>query len=279
MRVVGDWGSTRLRLNLLEGERPMDTREGPGIKHLDRPHAEVIADLIVGWRFDEPIRMCGMVGARDGWAEAPYETCPVDPRRLPATSVANGRVEIVHGVRTQAGGRPDMMRGEETQIAGALRIAPELAQGDVTIVAPGTHSKWAQLVDGTLFDFRTAMTGELFELLLRHSLLVGGEAEPSGAGFCAGLEACRRGAPLSDLFAARAARLLEGRDQSWAAGYVSGLLIGAEVREMLAWRPAQEIALVGEPGLAALYGAALEDCAVRVTVLDGDTAVVAGLAA
>ena len=117
-----------------------------------------------------PLIACGMVGSAQGWREAPYVLCPASADSLVSGltvfDVGGGaRLHIVPGVRNQ---RPNVMRGEETQVVGALALAPQLSAW-ATLLMPGTHSKWVDLRDGRLDDFRTFMTGELFAVLRDHS--------------------------------------------------------------------------------------------------------------
>ena len=116
-----------------------------------------------------------MVGSSIGWVETPYADCPVHPDALAEACVPlkNGRVHVVPGLacrnRFEA---PDVMRGEETQVLGALQRLPELGSGKRLLCLPGTHTKWVMLLDGTITDFLTAPVGELYEVLARHSILV-----------------------------------------------------------------------------------------------------------
>src|SRR5262249_39761769 len=123
-----------------------------------------------------PLVLCGMAGSRNGWKEAAYIPCPAGSDALRASLLRfhDGElaVSIVPGGScTNRLGAPDVMRGEETQIAGALALRPDLAEGRHLLCLPGTHTKWAYVENGRLSDFLTAMTGELFALLRDHSML------------------------------------------------------------------------------------------------------------
>ena len=237
-----------------------------------------------------PLLACGMVGSAHGWRDAGYRPCPADPRRLidhaVSVSMANGtRVLIVPGLmHTPANTAPDVMRGEETQIAGALALMPELAAA-ACIVLPGTHSKWARVRDGRVTGFATRMTGELFALLRQHSVLGRLMAEDQGtlhdAAFNAGLDAAQAvgGHDLGhQLFAVRTLGLT-GRWPAEALGdYLSGLLIGHEVHAGLADDATEgdtesPLVLVGEAALCVRYARALQHAhRLNVSVLDNTAA-------
>ncbi len=293
-RVVGDWGTSRLRLFRIEGDAVVDRAEGPGIGALDAAPADVLRAVLAPWRIEgEPgsIRLCGMVGSRNGWVDVPYVDCPADLATWAAGAVTMRLdgipVSIMAGLATlDAHGVPDVMRGEETQIFGAIRNDPALGTEVRTIALPGTHSKWAVIEDGRIMRFRTFLTGELFALLRDRSTLTRAAApspdneddEPTG--FAHGLMRAREGGHLlGALFSTRAMQLRSGRSHGWAVGFLSGLIIGREVAEAVAAFPAtHEIALVGDPALAARYLPALAAHGLTATLHDGDACALAGLA-
>jgi 2-dehydro-3-deoxygalactonokinase len=168
------------------------------------------------------------------------------------------------------------MRGEETQVFGAMALDPGLAIGRHIVLLPGTHSKWVRLEDGTILGFRTCMTGELYALLGKSSLLATGETGRNDEdGFATGLDRASEGGALSAaLFEARAAQLADGKTADWAGGFVSGLLIGAEIAEM---GPRGAAVVIGDHKLAARYGRALERRGARMRSMDGEACAIAGL--
>ena len=206
--------------------------------------AGTLAAAIGDWLADAPtapVIASGMIGSRQGWMEVPYATCPAG---LPELALGLGRVpgpdgravHIVPGaLRAASGGEfPDVMRGEETQIMGDLAARP---RGAARYVLPGTHSKWAWCEEGRLVGFATYMTGELYDVLRRHSILgrlMSGDA-PDDDAFGQGLDRARRsaGAPpgrlLHDLFSTRTFGLVGTLPGSALASYLSGLLIGGEI--------------------------------------------------
>ena len=215
--------------------------------------------------YDVQAIAAGMIGSANGWLTTPYCPAPAGTDDLAGamTVVPGVPLSIVPGVATQ-GDRPDVMRGEETQIVGALALHPHLAAHSV-IVLPGTHSKWVQVIDGRISDFTTYMTGELFAVLRDHSIL-GRVAVAAPDDNAAGAEAFTRGvlaaqnppgglAPL--LFSARALVLAKRLAASACMEYLSGVLIGDELRCGLL-RDGRPAALVGDPALCERYASALQ---------------------
>lgn len=288
--VRGDWGTTRLRLFRIEDGRVVDRCEGPGIGALPAPPETVLREALAPWLANgapSSIALAGMVGSRNGWREVPYVACPADVagwRAGALTLAIDGvPVTIAAGLSILDGGRPDVMRGEETQIFGAIAAHPELAEGRHMLVLPGTHSKWAAIEDGRIVAFRTYPTGELFALLSTHSTLlrVAGAVAPGddAAGFAAGLDRAASGADLlGALFETRSAQLLAGRSAGWAHGFLSGLLIGGEIAAPPGADRQAGVEIVGDPKLAARYETALTHAGIAACPRDPDRCVLAGLA-
>jgi 2-dehydro-3-deoxygalactonokinase len=288
---LGDWGSTRLRLWRLDDGKVADRREGPGIVGLDRPPAEVLLEHLTPWTDGGAghLTLCGMAGARGGLCEVPYTPCPTGIPQWAdsATSLTLEDVSIViaAGAACDRGhGLRDLMRGEETQVFGAMRVDPALTSGRHVLVLPGTHSKWVTVEDGAIAGFRTFLTGELFARLHGSSLLPANAAgspvlSPGDEddGFAAGQSAARRGESLlSDLFLARTAQVDAGRSQAWAKGFLSGLLIGTECVAM-AEVGASPVRIIGAPDLAGRYVAALNHLGATGEPLDSDACTLSGL--
>lgn len=284
-RVIGDWGSTRLRLFLVENGETTARLDGPGVTQLVEPAERVLARLLSVWLATGPIEaitLCGMVGSPAGLAVAPYAPCPVDAEgwhhARTRLRVLGHDVEILPGLSYRtADGVPEVMRGEETQVFGAMALNPALREGERLFALPGTHGKWVSTCDGAITDFRTAPTGEVFAAITGHTSLTGPDTPGEGSfddGFGRGL--ARSAEPLSGtLFEARAARLLDGRSRDWAKGYLSGVLIGAEAAQFDIG--AQDVTLIGDPALAALYASAIAHHGGSSQQVDGESAVVAGL--
>ena len=268
--VALDWGTSSLRAYLLGDDgRILDRRAEPwGILQLPEHDFRGAYDRITGdWsQVHAPLSAIasGMIGSAQGWIEAPYVDLPAGLEQLARglASVPGTRLRIVPGV-AQRGSSPNVMRGEETQIVGALAAQPALADG--LLVLPGTHSKWVRLAGGRVTGFATYMTGELYSVLRMHSILgrlapAGAEAlTPDSEAFARGVLAAQRSSeglgPL--LFSARASVLVGDLAAGSSLEYLSGILIGDELRGGLAGgeRPA---ALIGDPTLCARYVSALQ---------------------
>lgn len=225
---------------------------------------------------DLPVLIAGMAGSTIGWREAPYIPVAADAGELARGVLRiDERTVIVPGVCVNAA-RADVMRGEETQLVGA--VAAGLAPATGLLAQPGTHNKWVRMENAAIADFRTVMTGELFGLLRRHSILasqMAGEAALNDA-FDQGVEAARAGTLLADLFGIRAGGLLGRIAPEDAVSYASGLLIGADVAAGCAWSDCPEaFILAGEPH-ASLYTRALELHGRRATIVKSHDAFIAG---
>jgi 2-dehydro-3-deoxygalactonokinase len=225
-----------------------------------------------------------MVGSRQGWAEAAYLDCPAGPEELAAAllpvAFAGAEVRIVPGLAAaDADGVPEVMRGEETQVAGAAALLP-----DARIAClPGTHSKWVRLEAGRIAGFATHLTGEAFAALSGHTILrrmmrAGNTDDAaSRAAFDRGVaRAGQAGGLLHHLFGVRALALFGRLAETEGASYLSGLLIGHEVRAALP-EDAGVVPVIGEASLASLYVRAIAACGGRAETLAGDHAA-AGLA-
>jgi len=234
--IAGDWGTSNLRLFLCDTQgRVLDSATGPGIAGSDGRCAEIFDSLTSKWPAHAPAVLCGMVGSNIGWTQAPYAPCPATLAEIAAASASlrDGRIRIVPGLSCRNRfDAPDFMRGEETQILGVLALEPALRQGRQLLCLPGTHTKWALLNDGVVVEFLTAPTGELFNLLSNHSVLVRERGEFSAAAFRKGLGQFGRfpRAQLLDrLFECRS-RTLDGElAPADAAAFLSGLLVASDI--------------------------------------------------
>ena len=258
-----DWGTTALRGALLaDGGAVLVERASPcGLLSVPPGGWRTVFEAEFGdWLATSPglpCLMAGMVGSRQGWAEAPYCACPAGPLDLAAQLLwlQPGRLAIVPGLSTDAGGLPDVMRGEETQVFGALAL---LGLDDATLVLPGTHSKWVTVQGGRITGFATHMTGECFALFRQHSILARTlpAADPADAwdaeAFDRGvLQAQTPGGLLHHLFCVRSLSLFDRLDAASGASLLSGLVIGEELR-------AQALpAAVRTSGVVAIASAAL----------------------
>lgn len=265
-----DWGTSSFRAYLLAPDgRVLDRKEtDDGILAATGRFKDVLEAMISTWSpaTHAPVVMSGMIGSRQGWIEAPYIACPADTVALASglcrLGVGDPRaVWIVPGLSTLDGdGIPDVMRGEETQVIEALAA---LGLSTARIVLPGTHSKWVTVNDGSITGFATYMTGEVFAALKGHTILgrtMDGDAiDP--AGFARGVEAARGdGGPpgrlLHKIFSTRSLGLFDRLEPREAGGYLSGLLVGAEIVAASSQpMPSSKLNLVivASPSLSALY--------------------------
>lgn len=286
--ALSDWGTSRFRLWLVDGggEVLVEKRSDDG---LDASRARGFAATLeghltgLGAPAGLPVIVCGMAGSRQGWVEANYVPVPAD-----LASILSGAariegidrdVRIIPGL-SQSGSSPNVMRGEETQLLGAI-LAQDLSNG--IIAMPGTHSKWVELAERKATSFSTYLTGELYALLasqsiLRHSI---GDAAASASvdhpQFAAALDLMLSGERmLGELFGIRAAMLLDNLVPEAAASRLSGLLIGAEIAGARAKHQGR-VTLVASGAMAALYGKALTHAGLEFDLVDADEAVRKGL--
>lgn len=280
--IAVDWGTSACRAWAMadDGRVLAEARSEQGMGSLAPDAFEpALVALIAGWD-RAPVLACGMVGARQGWTEAPYAAVPCAPAAFrtvePPTSDTDLSVTIVGGV-SQA--QPaDVMRGEETQIAGVLATHSGF---DGVLCLPGTHTKWVQVSAGEIVSFRTAMTGELFALLstssvLRHAIGEGWDDDAFAEAVADSLS--RPEALAARLFSVRAESLLDGLAPGAARARVSGILIGAELAAMRPYWLGQQVAIVGETALNSVYSRALSAQGLAPTTLPADQATRAGLA-
>jgi 2-dehydro-3-deoxygalactonokinase len=292
--VGGDWGTSHLRLFLCDAQGAvLDSRTGPGAADASGHFSDVFESLAARWEESLgtlPVVLCGMVGSSIGWIQAPYVECPAIPERIADACVTlrGGSVHIVPGLSCRNRfNAPDFVRGEETQILGALQLAPTLRQGRWLLCLPGTHTKWALLEDGSVREFLTAPTGELFAVVCEHSVLVGRhgcvETRTDAAAFEKGLASFNvypHAQLLHRLFECRS-RQLSG-ELGAPAAYLSGLLIGSDVHGALhvlsSSIETRLVYVIGDSDLTQLYTTALESHGYEVSQLEGAAASRAGLA-
>ncbi len=287
--VAVDWGTSNLRAWAMGEAGAVRARavSEQGMAGLAPAGFEpALLALIDPWLPEDgrtTVVACGMVGARQGWADAGYASVPCPPAGgRPATrpAVADPRlaVRILPGVCQAA--PADVMRGEETQIAGLLARNPRF---DGVVCLPGTHSKWAHVSAGEIVSFASFMTGELFGLLSERSVLRHGL---DGAGFsdpdfddAVGDALAHPERLAGRLFSLRAENLLAGLAPDRARARLSGLLIGAELAAARPYWLGRDIALVGARGLADRYARALTAQGAAPTSHDAEALTLAGLAA
>lgn len=282
-----DWGTTHLRVWAMDdrGEVMAHRQSDKGMGALARDEfetalLELIEDLLTGTR---PVHVvvCGMAGSRQGWQEAPYLTTPCAPPELDtATRVecADPRISvfILPGVKQLD--PPDVMRGEETQIAGFLAGEPSFTG---TLCLPGTHTKWAQIRNSRIESFQTYMTGELFSLLSKQSVLRHGLSDSDwdeSAFIPAVVKTVTDGASLAaHLFGIRAGGLVAELAPGAARARLSGYLIGAEIAAAKPVAGSRGVIILGSDQIAGAYARALNALHIPARTVDADDCTLRGL--
>ncbi len=277
--IAVDWGTTNRRAwRIAGGVVAQEFEDSRGVLSVDKAAFPAAVAEIRERLGDHPLLMAGMVGSNRGWVEAPYVPCPAGLADI-AGALCWAEPEwtaIVPGLSSD--NPPDVMRGEEAQVVGAA--AAGLVPADALICHPGTHNKWVIVAGGRVARFRTVMTGELFSLLGKHSILsdlLGGDIEP-GEAFRAGAARGLAGDALgAELFSVRASVLLGKSRKQDAADFTSGLLIGADIAFGLQQGAGDVVFVMGSPALTRLYAAAIDAAGQRATEIDGETAFLAGI--
>ncbi|MBV8402441.1 MAG: 2-dehydro-3-deoxygalactonokinase [Acetobacteraceae bacterium] len=274
-----DWGTSSFRaFRITENGTIRDRRSGPRgiLKVQDGRFADALREEIGPWLAggENHVLLAGMIGSRQGWVEAPYLACPAGAADLAEALTEIGfdwaKVKLVPGLSARDdSGVPEVMRGEETQIAGVL---PMIGNSGLACL-PGTHSKWARIEGGRIAGFATYMTGEAFAVLRGHTILGrtmrDGPSDPGA--FEKGLaRAAEPGGLLHHLFGVRALVLAGELTEAGSASYLSGLVIGHEISAALP--SGAEVHLIGDPDLCSLYARAIAAGGGRPFIQDGEAA-------
>ncbi|KQV27068.1 2-dehydro-3-deoxygalactonokinase [Massilia sp. Root335] len=282
-RLLGiDWGTSNRRAYLVDaaGTRLAERADDQGMLAARPDFAGSFARLLAAMDVDAdvPVVASGMVGSAQGWRDIPYLDIGVPLEALPDCLVCiddprAGRPCLIVPGYAQRGAHVDVMRGEETQLLGAVA----LGRRDGWFVLPGTHSKWVLVEDGIMRRIATFMTGELFATLSAHGTLAPlMTGDDDDAAFVAGLDEARLGAPLSNaLFGVRARVVTGAMPAAQARSFVSGLLVGAE---FVAAGRAAPLTCIGSPALQARYARAAGHFGVTLAGLDPDRVYCAALA-
>ncbi|TYT26869.1 2-dehydro-3-deoxygalactonokinase [Luteimonas viscosa] len=268
--IAVDWGTTHLRLYRMgaDGTLSERRRSDQGTLATGGRFGAILAAEMAGWD-DSHVLLCGMAGARGGWHEMPYLDCPAGlpdlarhMQRIHPPGFEHRELWFVPGLRDTSETVPDVMRGEETQLAALLDVLPG---GVHQVCLPGTHSKWVTIRDGRVQRIRTAMTGELYALLRKHSILGAlmshDDSRFDAYAFEAGLRrSAEPGGLLHHLFGVRTAGLSGQFAEAALPSYLSGLLVGHELHEcgLAADRPRPaQVHLIGSERLLGVYARAL----------------------
>jgi len=288
--VAVDWGTSSFRLWLVDrtGKVLAGRRSDEGMLAAAKAgFPGVLQSHLAAVQAPDhlPVLVCGMAGAKTGWVEAGYVDTPAplsailkQAARVPG---AARDVRILPGIAQRNTKAPDVMRGEETQLLGALGLD---AAGEALVCMPGTHSKWVRVQDGTVAHFSTFMTGELFSVVSRETILslavAGADAAEDAESFKSAVKAAFAAPAFAAnlLFTARSRQLLFGGTPAAARETLSGTLIGAELAAGLSGNvPKAGISLIASGRLAALYRQAFDALSVTVNPIDADEAVRRGL--
>jgi len=287
--IGADWGNTNLRLWALDatGAVLAERTVRRGFSTLEPADwegvlVETCGDLLAPDRKTD-VLICGAAGSRGSWHEAPYRSVPCTPNGgaeavVAPTSDPRLLVHILPGVNQI--NPPAVMRSEETQVAGFLAGAPAF---DGVVCLPGTHTKWVHVSAGEVVSFMSTMTGELFSLLSKQSILrrtIAAEGQDEAA-FLEGVEAAFRdpGKLVNALISLRAKAIVAGLDPVLARSHLSGLLIGADLTAAKMYWLGREVAVIGADQIASNFATALKAQGVPVRLADGKAMSLAGLIA
>jgi 2-dehydro-3-deoxygalactonokinase len=300
--IAGDWGTTNLRLYLCRSSSASHAEvlasvNGPGVAAVNGAFEDIFFELAGPWLSEHgelPVILAGMVGSTIGWQEAPYQVCPLAlDQIISKRHVLQARgveITIIAGLRTENPlGVPDVMRGEELQLLGWSMQTQAALKAPQLVAMPGTHNKWALLETGVVSNFLSSLSGELYALLLQHSVLLAGAdtAEFDEAEFIAGVETVQglgHAQLIHALFGTRSRQVAGDLASHAAASYLSGLIIASDVIgavatfKQLNW-PGDAVHLIGEEQLCAAYALALRQLNVTAQWHNPQDLALAGFAA
>lgn len=286
-----DWGTTSFRLWLIGNDGAIigESRSREGMTTARETGFEAVLDrhlAEIGAPADAPVIMCGMVGAKQGWVEAGYIDVPAKLSDISGRAVSvpglSRDARILPGLAQRDVNAADVMRGEETQLLGC---AESMRNGDCLVAMPGTHSKWVRVVRHEVLGFSTFMTGELFDVISRQSILQHAIKDSAGfdgahPAFLTALHATFKEPELATnrLFSIRARGLLFSLSPTDAEATLSGMMIGLELAGALKQAPNNTpVVLVASGKLRGLYEAAFHGLGLKSTTIDADDAVRRGL--
>lgn len=278
--IAVDWGTSHLRAYLckVNGNNSLtltDKASSLGVSKIETSFKQTLLNCIAPWvalHGKVPVIMIGQIGSSIGWKETEYIPCPATLKDLNPKckkfTCAGHEITIIPGLSCHLPNHNyDVMRGEELQVLGWLHQEPQQLNGMHLICLPGTHTKWVLVKDGKIELFKTAMTGELFDLLTNHSILIQEEdkhfdltAFHKGADFTLKSEL---GSFTHGLFSVRSKQLFGELNNSQAFSYLSGLLIGSDVRAAINAEEWQldnigEVSIIGAPHLSELFSQVLK---------------------
>jgi len=277
--IAIDWGTSSFRAFSIDDSGKVLQRSvaDEGILSVESGTFEHVLEMHLG-KFpeissDTPIIAAGMITSKQGWCETPYVQCPASAGALADNLICLnsrkfGKIWFVPGV-SQLLPDPDIMRGEESQLAGIRR------SDELVAVMPGTHSKWVEVNNQTIVRFKTFMTGELYSIVMKHSILRSGSTNTwSDKAFKRGVQkgfsfGQSGGGLLSGLFRIRVETILGQESEADSSSHVSGLLIGCEIGEAVkdGFNKRKPKLIIGESNLAKIYHAALLECGITAEIV------------
>lgn len=291
--VAVDWGTSHLRLWTLDsnGKANACHRSDRGMRTVERDEFESVLKSemqTLQVPTDTPVIMCGMVGSRQGWQEAPYKKMPCRIDAIAANAVkidgVSRDVRILPGIAHFNATKPDVMRSEETQLLGLYDMLGEDLSGLVCM--PGSHAKWVRIENGLVIDFATSLSGELFAALsvssvLQHSLKnASKKVDPQSDVYSRAVRNSLSdpATVLTRLFAARPHSLLNQMSDDDASAHISGTIVGQDIAGAIArFAPVHATTLVGSGHLGDLYSQALQIAGLQSKIVDGDELAILGL--
>ncbi|WP_234496525.1 2-dehydro-3-deoxygalactonokinase [Vibrio maritimus] len=292
--LVIDWGTTNFRAFAMSSSGKVIKRKEAkkGLLQVKQGEfANELKRLLESWLPNYtslPVFMAGMVGSQQGWVDVPYAATPVDLNELAGQGHSfilpwGAPATIYPGVCHKRGkGQYDVMRGEEVQLIGAASL---LGESTFHAVMPGTHSKYALMEDSCLKAFSTFMTGEMYSVLSQHTILGRGlstdTASKSAKAFLKGVEESSPEQLTRQLFLVRTHRLFENLKQEEVLDYLSGLLIGHEIKSVATLISSKDLTkpvnIIGSHGLNEKYQLAFNAVGLTSQILDGDRCFIEGM--
>ncbi len=300
--IVVDWGTSHLRAYLCkvmtDGQfEHVDSAYALGVSKCEPNFQQELMHCIQPWaeQFGKlAIYLAGQIGSSIGWKEAPYLPCPVAPGKIAQSCLEfncqGHKISVIPGVSCQLDDNNyDVMRGEEIQVLGWLQLHKSHSVGRHLLCLPGTHTKWVLIENGEIQLFKTAMTGELYDLLSNQSVLI---QQPTSNFDCAAFAKGAKYTLESELgnfshgiFSVRSKQLFGELSPEQASSYLSGLLIGSDVRAAInahQWQlnATTKVTIIGDAHLSQCFADVLtmqnissEICEVSKTTLLGFSSV------
>lgn len=284
--LIVDWGTTNFRVFAINSDKkivkqqalPMgllQVEDGNFAKALE----SALSDLLSDYKH-LPIFMAGMVGSQAGWHNVPYATTPVSRAQLTQQAFVfdlpwAAKATIIPGISHESDEQThDVMRGEEVQVVGLAKL---INKQSFQAILPGTHSKHAVFEEGQLTSFETYMTGELFSVISQHTILGKNlvAQKNNEQVFLDGVQAGQKEQISNILFLARTKRLFNQLNDKYVHDFISGILIGYELKNM----NAEHLYLIGGDNLCLRYQKACEKLLIKTTIINGDECFITGMQA